>query len=78
MFDWVLNLPLQSEQIFNTVQAFLSSGVNKRLGLKSFNPLVTQPTNCLSVFDHFVRLALKELTLSISSKLQGDILQITS
>ena len=49
---------LSSITIFNLLSANLKKLPNT---LKQF--VDNLPTNCLSVFDHFVKLALKELTL---------------
>ena len=62
---------------------------DKRVNIPSFNPLSANPTkwsntfkrfignlptNCLSVFDHFMGLALKGLRLAIVLKLQRQFL----
>ena len=62
-----------------TARFFTAARSKRRLDFSHFNPLSTNitkwpntlkqfvgklPTNCLSVFDHFVGLVLKELTFS--------------
>ena len=60
IFDWVMNVPLTLLHIWRTVLNPLSANIIKWSNtLKQF--VGKLPTNCLSVFDHFVGLALKGL-----------------
>ena len=58
MYDWVLNALLQL--IFNSFKYQPNKMIKNTQTIRRL-----LPKNCLSVFDHFVGLALKELTLRL-------------
>ena len=63
MFDWVLNNSLPYLQKINFPQIYLTFKHQPHKIVKHTHTIRRQePTNCLSVFDHFVGLALEVLT----------------